>query len=67
MDNFLSYPTTIVLAITLIFLYNIWRIKKPSNKLKGMKPPQPSYALPLIGHLHLLGNQIPLARIFASF
>ncbi|PNX55636.1 cytochrome p450 82c4-like protein [Trifolium pratense] len=32
-----------------------------------MKPPQPSYALPLIGHLHLLGNQIPLARIFASF
>jgi cytochrome P450 len=67
MDNLLSYPTTIVLAITLIFLYNIWRIKKPINKLKGMKPPQPSYALPLIGHLHLLGNQIPLARIFASF
>ncbi|GAU30789.1 hypothetical protein TSUD_355150 [Trifolium subterraneum] len=70
MDNFLSsQPTTIVLAIALVFvfLYNIWRIKKPSNKSKGMKPPEPSYTLPLIGHLHLLGNQIPLARIFASF
>ncbi|KAI5422949.1 xanthotoxin 5-hydroxylase CYP82C4 isoform X2 [Lathyrus oleraceus] len=66
MDNFFSQATTIVLAIALVLLYNIWRIKKPSNKSKGKKPPQPSYALPLIGHLHLLGNQIPLARIFAS-
>ncbi|KAK2379663.1 cytochrome P450 CYP82D47 [Trifolium repens] len=67
-NNFLSKPTTIALVTTvLVLLYNIWRIKKPSNKSKGMKPPEPSYALPLIGHLHLLGNQIPLARIFASF
>ncbi|XP_045832603.1 cytochrome P450 CYP82D47-like [Trifolium pratense] len=67
MDNFLSQLTTIVLAIALLFLYKIWRIKKPSNKSKGMKPPEPSYTLPIIGHLRLLGNQIPLARIFASF
>lgn len=68
MDNFYTQPATIVLAILLVLLYNIWRVKKPSNKFKkGMKPPEPSYALPLIGHLHLLGNQIPLARIFASF
>lgn len=66
MDNFFSNPTTIVFAIALVLLYNIWRIIKPSNKSKGKKPPQPSYSLPLIGHLHLLGNQIPLARIFAS-
>ncbi|GAU28568.1 hypothetical protein TSUD_269080 [Trifolium subterraneum] len=66
-NNFLSQPTTIALTIVLVLtLYNIWRIKKPSNKSKGMKPPEPSYALPLIGHLHLLGNQTPLARIFAS-
>lgn len=68
MEYFPSQQTTIVLAIALVVLYNIWRIKKHSNnKLKGKQPPQPSYALPFIGHLHLLGNQTPLARIFASF
>ncbi|KEH25406.1 xanthotoxin 5-hydroxylase CYP82C4 [Medicago truncatula] len=67
MDIFLSQPINIVLAILLVLIYNIWKIKKPSNKFKGMKPPEPLFALPLIGHLHLLGKQIPLARIFASF
>ncbi|KEH25407.1 cytochrome P450 family protein [Medicago truncatula] len=67
MDIFLSQPINTVLAILLVLIYNIWKIKKPSNKFKGMKPPEPLYALPLIGHLHLLGKQIPLARIFASF
>nr|A0A517FND1.1 RecName: Full=Cytochrome P450 CYP82J17; Short=PpCYP82J17 [Trigonella foenum-graecum]QDS03635.1 cytochrome P450 CYP82J17 [Trigonella foenum-graecum] len=68
MDSFLSQPITIVLAILSVLLYNIWKIRKPSNKFqKGMKLPQLSFALPLIGHLHLLGNQIPLAKTFASF
>ncbi|CAI8608180.1 unnamed protein product [Vicia faba] len=65
MDNLFS-PSTLALAISLVLVYNIWRIIKPCNKSKGKKPPQPSYSLPLIGHLHLLGNKIPLARIFAS-
>lgn len=67
--DFLSQPTTIVVAIALalVLLYNIWRMKRPSNnKVKGLQAPQPSGALPLIGHLHLLGGQIPLARTFAA-
>ncbi|TKY68664.1 cytochrome P450 CYP82D47 [Spatholobus suberectus] len=64
--NFLSQPTIIVIAITIVLLYYIWRKKKTSHKIKGLQPPEPSGALPLIGHLHLLGDQTPLARIFAA-
>ncbi|XP_061341094.1 cytochrome P450 CYP82J17-like [Gastrolobium bilobum] len=64
--DFLSQPTIIVVAITLVLLYNIWRMKKTSQKVKSLQAPEPSGALPLIGHLHLLGGQIPLARTFAA-
>ncbi|ESW06131.1 hypothetical protein PHAVU_010G022400 [Phaseolus vulgaris] len=65
--DFLSQPTTlVVIAITTILIYNTWRKKKGSQKSKGAEPPEPSGALPLIGHLHLLGAQTPLARTFAA-
>ncbi|XP_020223845.1 xanthotoxin 5-hydroxylase CYP82C4 [Cajanus cajan] len=64
--DFLSQPTIIVIAISIVLLYTTWRKKSTSQKLKGLQPPEPSRALPLIGHLHLLGSQTPLARIFGS-
>ncbi|XP_014516712.1 cytochrome P450 82C4 [Vigna radiata var. radiata] len=66
MDS-LSQPTLVaVIAITIILLYNRWRKQKGSEKRKGTEPPEPSGALPLIGHLHLLGGRTPLARTFAA-
>ncbi|CAJ1949543.1 unnamed protein product [Sphenostylis stenocarpa] len=65
--DFLSQPTLVVVAIiTIVLLYKTWRKKKGSHKSKGQQPPEPSGALPLIGHLHLLGAQTPLARSFAA-
>ncbi|XP_027335242.1 cytochrome P450 82C4-like [Abrus precatorius] len=65
--DLLTQPTIVVIAIGLVVLYNIWRMKKSSEKMKGLQPPEPSGALPLIGHLHLLGAQTPLARTFGAF
>ncbi|MCH91203.1 cytochrome P450 82C4-like, partial [Trifolium medium] len=67
-NNFLSPPTTIALTIVLVLLYNIWRIKKPSNKSKGMKPPEPSYALPLIGAYPalIISNQEAIKECFTT-
>ncbi|KAG4938688.1 hypothetical protein AAZX31_16G082500 [Glycine max] len=65
--DFLPQPTLVVIVITIVLLYNIWRKKSSTiHKIKGLQPPEPSFALPLIGHLHLLGAKTPLARIFAS-
>lgn len=42
-------------------------MKNSSNPtVKGKVPPEPSRALPLIGHLHLLQPHVPLAHAFAS-
>ncbi|XP_028795946.1 xanthotoxin 5-hydroxylase CYP82C4-like, partial [Neltuma alba] len=39
----------------------------PNHTSKGKLAPEPSGALPLLGHLHLLGAQAPLAHTLASF
>ncbi|RDY02644.1 Cytochrome P450 82C4, partial [Mucuna pruriens] len=64
--DFLSQPTLIVIAITIVLLYKLWRTKRTSHKIKGLQPPEPFGGLPLIGHLHLLGGQTPLARTFGG-
>ncbi|KAF7825839.1 cytochrome P450 82C4-like [Senna tora] len=69
----LSYPiiTTILSLLLPLLLYILWKIKKNSSNsnpnIKGMRAPELPGALPLIGHLHLLGAQVPIAHIFASW
>ncbi|GAV77471.1 p450 domain-containing protein [Cephalotus follicularis] len=50
----------------LLVLYNLWRVTACSHNSKGMLAPEPSGALPIIGHLHQLGGQDTLARTLAS-
>ncbi|XLT08367.1 hypothetical protein HN51_054160, partial [Arachis hypogaea] len=66
--DFLSLPTiTILVALALFLIYNIWKINKSGDdETKKLQAPELPGALPLIGHLHLLGAKTPLARIFAS-
>ncbi|XP_057736725.1 cytochrome P450 CYP82J17-like [Arachis stenosperma] len=66
--DFLSLPTiTILVALALFLIYNIWKINKScDDETKKLQAPELPGALPLIGHLHLLGAKTPLARIFAS-
>nr|QNS29957.1 cytochrome P450 [Nothapodytes nimmoniana] len=57
--DFLSYPLAIAGLLFLILAYNQWGTK-------GNSPPEPSGAWPLIGHLHLLGGQKPVAQNLAN-
>ncbi|KAF7825840.1 cytochrome P450 82C4-like [Senna tora] len=69
MDYSLPYPIfTAILSLLLpLLLYILWNIKKnSSNSNPSMLAPELPGALPLIGHLHLLGAQVPLAHIFSS-
>ncbi|KAF7825842.1 cytochrome P450 82C4-like [Senna tora] len=68
----LSFPilTAISSLLLPLLLCLLWKMKNSSNSnptIKGMLAPQLPGALPLIGHLHLLGAQAPLARIFSSW
>ncbi|XP_042484424.1 cytochrome P450 CYP82D47-like [Macadamia integrifolia] len=56
----------ISIFVTLILLYIQWRVKAKSHKSKGRVVPEPSGALPIVGHLHLLGGQEPVARILGA-
>ncbi|KAL0460455.1 UNVERIFIED_CONTAM: Xanthotoxin 5-hydroxylase CYP82C2 [Sesamum latifolium] len=44
-------------------MYKLWRKNYHDNSKSA---PEPSGAWPLIGHLHLLGGQVPLYRIFGG-
>ncbi|XP_042493223.1 cytochrome P450 CYP82D47-like [Macadamia integrifolia] len=52
--------------VALILLYIQWRAKANSHKSKGRVVPEPSGALPIVGHLHLLGGKEPVARTFGA-
>ncbi|KAK4440995.1 cytochrome [Sesamum alatum] len=51
--------------LALLLLYKLWR-KNHLNSNGGKSAPEASGAWPLIGHLHLLGGQIPVYRIFGG-
>nr|AYV88872.1 cytochrome P450 oxidase CYP82J12 [Polygala tenuifolia] len=50
-----------------LLLVKKWRMRCSHPKIDGMLvAPEPSGALPFIGHLHLLGNKVPLAKTLAA-
>ncbi|PON59365.1 Cytochrome P450, E-class, group I [Trema orientale] len=52
----------------LITTLYLWRSKKtPTNKIKGNLAPEPSGALPIIGHLHQVNSQKPIFRTLADY
>ncbi|KAG5222223.1 cytochrome P450 [Salix suchowensis] len=60
-----------ILAISTVLAVVLWytsrRVRGSRYKTeKGLRAPEPSGALPIIGHLHLLGKQMTLARTFAA-
>ncbi|XP_042484423.1 cytochrome P450 CYP82D47-like [Macadamia integrifolia] len=52
--------------VALTFLYIQWRRKANSHENKGRVVPEPSGAMPIIGHLHLLGGQDRIERTFSA-
>ncbi|XP_068321510.1 cytochrome P450 CYP82J17-like [Pyrus communis] len=63
----MDFPSHLLaIAGILLFVLYLWRVKIQSRKTKGMLAPQPSGALPVIGHLHKLGGKKPLCRTLAS-
>ena len=54
------------LGLVIRYKYNHWRAKTHTHKSKGMSPPEPSGAWPVIGHLHLLQGKVPFFRTLAA-
>ncbi|KAJ6751484.1 hypothetical protein OIU85_001964 [Salix viminalis] len=60
-----------ILAISTVLAVVLWytlrQVRESRYKTeKGLRAPEPSGALPIIGHLHLLGAEMTLARTFAA-
>ncbi|KAA8543533.1 hypothetical protein F0562_021721 [Nyssa sinensis] len=62
----LSHLLAIVGLLVLVVLYNFHRIRSNSNKSKTSEAPEPSGAWPILGHLHLLGGDLPVARTLGA-
>lgn len=62
-----SYTQSILQILPLLILYIAWKIiaNKP-HKNNGKKVPEPSGSWPLVGHLPVLGGNIPVCRILGS-
>ena len=54
------------LGLVIWYKYSHWRAKTHTHKSKGMSPPKPSGAWPVIGHLHLLQGKVPVFRTLAT-
>ncbi|KAH7660907.1 Cytochrome P450 E-class group I protein [Dioscorea alata] len=68
MDHHLfEFQSIVAVIFTFIILYKLWcnTTSKRSNT-KQKKPPQPFFALPVIGHLHLFLNGQPFCRTVAD-
>ncbi|KAJ8899413.1 hypothetical protein K2173_018387 [Erythroxylum novogranatense] len=66
MEDFLSHILAISGALLLVILYNLRRARGWRYRNNGLTAPEPSGALPILGHLHLLGAQKTLARTLAA-
>ncbi|XP_073143033.1 nicotine N-demethylase CYP82E3 [Henckelia pumila] len=60
--NFLS--TLLIVSAGLLALLLLYNLRKASKR--GNLPPQAAGAWPVIGHLHLLGGQIPVYKVLAA-
>ncbi|KAK4435856.1 Xanthotoxin 5-hydroxylase CYP82C4 [Sesamum alatum] len=54
---------TVAAVIFIVLLFNLWR---KYHRNSAQSPPQPSGALPIIGHLHLLGAESHIAHTLAN-
>ncbi|KAJ4954982.1 hypothetical protein NE237_011765 [Protea cynaroides] len=52
----------VALFVAVILLYSRWRVKGNNYQSKRRMAPEPSGALPILGHLHLLGGQVTIHR-----
>lgn len=64
--EFSSHSQIILEALAFILLYSLWRTATKNRKSNKIRAPEPSGALPLIGHLHLLGGQGPACKILGA-
>ncbi|KAE8037840.1 hypothetical protein FH972_010395 [Carpinus fangiana] len=61
-----SHLLAVAGVVGLVFLYNLWRVRNGTHKLKSMSAPEPAGAWPIIGHLHQLRGENPVARTLAA-
>ena len=61
-----SHLLAVAGVVGLVFLYNLWRVRNGTHKLKSMSAPEPAGAWPIIGHLHQLRGENPIARTLAA-
>uniref|UniRef100_A0A7N2MLR7 Cytochrome P450 n=1 Tax=Quercus lobata TaxID=97700 RepID=A0A7N2MLR7_QUELO len=67
MMEIISHLLAISEVLVLVsLLYNLWRVRIVSNKNNGILRPEPSGALPIIGHIHKFLGKIPMFRTMAA-
>ncbi|XP_059660087.1 xanthotoxin 5-hydroxylase CYP82C4-like [Cornus florida] len=65
--DFFSHLLAIIALLGLVVLCSFKRIRPNSAKnSKSIGAPEPSGAWPIIGHLHLLGGELPVARTLGA-